>query len=142
MKKFNFVGLPANGSELSRCLFEQFGELHTVNDPKYVLEELLDNGDVITNWEYAERLLAELGTFNCINLVLSYDREQYTGQDIWMNPVSIANQCLYISAVVLLSKTSASDNDLTLAELESELQHYLETLTSDFSNVVFDEYGI
>lgn len=142
MKKFNFENLAGVDSELSLLCVKS---IQTVLDQLRKGESVGEGGLPVTSYTYADKILDELGVFNCINLILSV----YPGATFKkLDSVKVANACVFIFGEVLESKSphyqnnpdalSPSDCDI----VESELQTYLESLTEDFSNVVFDEYEV
>lgn len=153
MKKFNFTGLACIDSELSRRCMEQIARLPEMvgtGDSDDVYEYLFgDVSENVRSYGYANKLLGELGVFNCINLVLVYERERYQVVGVKFDQVDVARKCVCIFGEVLLVKSERYRKCLgepvskrDLRKIEAELQVYLEGLTEDFSNVVFDEYGV
>lgn len=149
MKKFNFTGLACIDSELSRLCMEQIARLPEMVGKEDLHARLYNDNDLIRSYGFADKVLDELGVFNCVNLVLAYDREAYQSVGVQLNAPQVARMCVYIFGAVLLDKSphykkmeSETFSKRDLQKIEAELQVYLESLKDDFSNVVFDEYGI
>lgn len=152
MKKFNFKGLVCIDSELSRLCMEQIARL-----PEMVGKERIDDilfgfwGEpLVTSYDYADKALDELGVFNCVNLVLAYSRNTFGKYKVdRLDAPQTVNTCVRIFGRCLLEKSATYKarkmqdyGKRPLQKIEAELQVYLESLTEDFSNVVFDEYGV
>lgn len=149
MKKFDFTGLAGIDSELSRLCMEQIARLPEMVGKGDLLARLFNDDVLISSYDYANKAMDELGVFNCINLVLAYDREVYQHVGIQFEEVQVATMCVYVFGEVLLNKSphykkmeSNTFSKQDLQKIEAELQVYLESLTEDFSNVVFTEYGV
>lgn len=152
MKKFNFTGLAGIDSELSRLCMEQIARLPEQVEVFDLMGALFDfeNEPIITSYDYANKALDELGVFNCVSLIQAYSERHYDYKVRRLNAPLVANACVHIFGKTLLYKSAYfreepcrvyyTEHDLQ--KIEAELQVYLESLTEDFSNVVFDEYGI
>lgn len=148
MKKFNFENLAGVNSELSLiCVQSIQTTLDRLRKGDFVDKvDFVEQEDfAITYYGYADKIVNELGVFNCINLILAaYNGSRFKKFD----SVNVANACAVIFGVVLVSKSQhyqSNQNSLSPLDcdfVEDELQTYLESLTEDFSNVVFDEYGV
>lgn len=97
----------------------------------------------------AEKDLEELGVFNCIGLVKSYESSNFGDFFTEIEPCRIANMVCYIVGEFIYKSEHLSNNcwddELTendLAIIEDELQTYLESLDDDLSNVAFNEWGL
>lgn len=142
MKKFNFENLAGVDSELTLiCVQSIRTTLDRLRKGDFVTQGEL----AVTSYGYADKILDELGVFNCINLILAV----YNGNHFKkLDSVNVANACIVIFGDVLGSKSPHYQNNLNALSpldcdiVEAELQTYLESLTEDFSNVVFDEYDI
>lgn len=152
MKKFDFNGLACVDSELSRLCMEQIARLPKMLGEIDIVGPLFDfEGDqLITSYGYADKVLDELGTFNCVNLVLAYSKQYFGYKVDKLDAPFVANTCVRIFGRTLLDKSAYFKEEpirvyytrRDLQKIEAELQVYLESLTEDFSNVVFDEYGV
>lgn len=142
MKKFNFENLAGVDSELSLiCVRSIQNTLDHLRKGEFV-----EQGELaITSYAYADKILDELGVFNCINLILTVYKDSPLKK---LDSVKVANACAVVFGEVLASKSPHYQNNqdalspLDCDIAEAELQTYLESLTEDFSNVVFDEYGV
>lgn len=152
MKKFDFKGLACIDSELSRLCMEQIARLPEMVGEMDIIERLFafDDDPIITSYDYADKVLDELGTFNCVNLVLAYGKQNFGYKVDRLDAPLVANICvrifgrelLYMSAYYREEPCRVYYTKRDLQKIEAELQVYLESLTEDFSNVVFDEYGV
>lgn len=152
MKKFDFTGLAGIDSGLSRLCMEQIAHLPEMVGEIDIMETLFDfEGDpIITSYDYADKVLEELGTFNCVNLVLAYSKRYFGYEVNKLDACFVANICIRIFGRELLYKSAYYREEACriyyteqdLQKIEAELQAYLEGLTEDFSNVVFDEFGV
>lgn len=81
---------------------------------------------------------------------MAYSERHYTFKVSRLNATLVANTSVRIFGRTLLYKSAYFRKDpcrvyytkRDLQKIEAELQVYLESLTEDFSNVVFDEYVV
>lgn len=149
MKKFNFEKLACNDSGLSEtvllCL-ERLSDQAGVygGDLHY---QLFNSDQEYIFYASAEEDLDEIGLWACIDKVISYHNDNFGEfKPDSTNPCYFANMMVYIIGNELLQHSTHLNNecwgreltDEDLAIIEDELQLYLEGLTDDLTEVVFD----
>lgn len=118
------------------------------------LHHELFNCEYYTTWiPQTEADTDDLGVWDCINLVVNYEKWHYGEVSTEMSAFKVANMVNYILGYHLLgksehlTKSDAWDNYLTEEDLEviqSELRAYIESLRdwTDFWTEVCDEYDV
>lgn len=149
MKKFNFKNLACNDSGLSEtvlaCLAtlsdkvgEYGGDLHSI---------LFNEDTTYIYYEDAETDLDELGTWAVIRKVIDYHNDNFGEfKPNSIDPYYFANMMVYIIGEELLRHSDHLNNECwdremteeDLAIIEDELQTYLESLTKDLTEIVFE----
>lgn len=149
MKKFNFKNLACNDSGLSEtvlaCLAtlsdkvgEYGGDLHSV---------LFNADETYIYYAEAEKDLAELGTWDVIDKVITYHNENFGEfKPNSIDPCYFANMMVYIIGEELLCHSDHLNNECwdrgmteeDLAIIEDELQSYLEGLENDLTEIAFE----
>lgn len=142
---------PANDSEISSLVINRvFSELRSCEGVYgFDLHEHLFEEQQYTSPIKAETDLNELGIFNCINLVAAYENLYCGGFHTPITATHICNRVYYIMGEFVLKSSHLRkhcwDEQMTMEDvliIEEELQHYLDQLLDDLSNVAFDEYNI
>lgn len=149
MKKFNFKNLACNDSGLSGTVLSC---LEVLSDKDGIYGGDLHNELFNTSEEYiyyadAEKDLAEVGIWAMIEKVVSYHNDNFGEfKPDSINPCYFTNMMVYIIGEELLRHSEhlnkeCWDRELTdedLVIIEDELQSYLEGLTDDLTEIVFD----
>lgn len=149
MKKFNFKNLACNDSGLSGTVLAC---LATLSDKvgEYGCDlhnELFNSSQEYIYYADAEKDLEEVGTWTCIDKVISYHNDNF-GQfkPNSIDPCYFANMMVYIIGEELLRHSEhlndeCWDREMTvedLAIIEDELRTYLESLAEDLTEIAFE----
>lgn len=112
------------------------------------------NSDHYTMWiPQTEADTKDLGVWDCIKLVINYEKWNFGEVNTEIEPFRVANMVNYIAGYVLLGKSEhltrgdAWDRELTLDDkmkIQKELRAYIESLSAwpDFWDEVCDEFNV
>lgn len=149
MKKFNFKNLACNDSGLSGTVLACLAAL---SDKEGVYgcdlhNELFNSSEEYIYYADAEKDLEEVGSWTCIDKVISYHNDNYGEfKPNSIDPCYFANMMVYIIGEGLLQNSDhlideCWNREMTeedLAIIEDELQSYLDGLECDLTEIAFE----